>query len=421
VATLEARGTGVGVPDDGLVFIEDVAARLGLCAKAGAWARTRLGLGALRKAAVSQTAAILFTSGSEALPKAVPLTHANLLSNTRDVCEQVGLRCTERLVGFLPPFHSFGLTATVVLPLCTGIPVVHHPDPTKSGTIAQIIEAYGVTVLPTTPTFLRGILRASGGRRLDALRLVVTGGEACPAPLYAEAAERCPQAAVLEGYGITECSPVVSVNTTDDPRPGTIGRPVPSVRCAVVDPGAGCPVAEGETGMLLVRGPGIFGGYVGGSTGNPFVEHEGERWYRTGDLVSRDRDGVLTFRGRLRRFVKLGGEMISLPAIEGVLSDMCEAPAANGPSLAVEATPDEGSPEIVLFTTLPLERADANSCIRAAGLSALHNIRWVVHLDEIPVLGTGKTDYRALRARLANGMAQSADQAVAANIEGEDN
>ena len=164
--------------------------------------------------------------------------------------------------------------------------------------------------------------------------------------------------------------------------------------------------------MLLVRGPSVFGGYMHHEGPGPFVEFDGRDWYRTGDLVVEEPGGVLRSPGRLKRFVKMGGEMISLPAIEAVLAARFEPePTAGrgpggepakpqGPTLAVESAGPEGQIEIVLFTTQPLEREAVNRVIREAGLSGLHNIRRVVRVEEIPVLGTGKTDYRALRGML---------------------
>jgi len=208
---------------------------------------------------------------------------------------------------------------------------------------------------------------------------------------------------VLEGYGVTECSPIVSVNDERSPRPFTIGKALPSLEAAVVDVERWEEVGPGGTGQLLVRGPSVFGGYLGGGAEGPFAEFAGRRWYCTGDLVSRDPDGVLTFRGRLNRFVKLGGEMISLPAIESVLQAHVADAGDEGPTIAVEAVGDPDSPDIVLFTRTPADRSHVNALIREAGLSALHNIRQVVQIDAIPVLGTGKTDYRTLKARYSPG------------------
>jgi long-chain-fatty-acid--[acyl-carrier-protein] ligase len=204
---------------------------------------------------------------------------------------------------------------------------------------------------------------------------------------------------VLEGYGITECSPIVSANRPGRERRGTIGEPVGSLQTAVVDPETLQPVAHGDRGMLLVRGPSVFGGYLKHEGEPPFVEYQGRTWYRTGDLVRLDENDQLVFCGRLNRFVKLGGEMISLPAIESVLEQALSLPGEEGPTVAVEATPGE-HPELVLFTTAAASREVVNRHLRDAGLSPLHNIRQIRQLESIPLLGSGKTDHRAIRALL---------------------
>lgn len=403
VAKVESMGTDLSAVRERFWMLEEFAASLGTGAKLRAFLAARLSWRALRRVRPSPAApaAILFTSGSEALPKAVPLTHANLVANLRDIVRVVPLGPADRMVGFLPPFHSFGLTGTVLLPLCAGLPVVYSPNPTDGAALAQIIEAYGVTMLVGTPTFLAGITRAATDAQLASLRMVVAGAEKCPASLFEAVARRWPELRVIEGYGITECSPVLSANDLAAPRPGTLGRPLPSVEHAIVDLDTGRPVAPGRAGMLLVRGPSVFEGYLGFDGPSPFVEHDGKRWYRTGDLVRADGDGSWIFEGRLKRFVKLGGEMVSLPAVEEVLlrrfgrADDREIP------LAVEATPDEGRPELVLFCVRPVGREEANAALGEAGLSPLHFVRQVRQVAQIPVLGTGKTDYRALQAALS--------------------
>jgi long-chain-fatty-acid--[acyl-carrier-protein] ligase len=152
--------------------------------------------------------------------------------------------------------------------------------------------------------------------------------------------------------------------------------------------------------MLLVRGPAVFGGYLNPEAPQPFVPYDGKEWYRTGDIVVEDAAGVLTFAGRLKRFVKIGGEMISLPAIEAVLTEQLAREDDDGPFLAVVATADDEYPEIVLFTTRPVSRESANTLIRSAGLSGLHNVRRVIEIEELPLLGTGKCDYRTLQKKL---------------------
>ncbi|MEI6666827.1 MAG: AMP-binding protein [Acidobacteriota bacterium] len=403
--TTKLRGLGVDLAElEGrLVYIEDIVASLRPLDKLTAAVRSYTSLGALARVAQPDVAFVLFTSGSENLPKAVPLTQTNLLTNMRDILHMGQLEERDVLLGMLPPFHSFGLTTALLLPLCIGMRTVYHANPTESTLLAAQVEAAGATVIFATPTFLGGIVRAADGHQLDSLRLAVTGAEKCPDHLYDTLRERVPGAIVLEGYGITECSPVVSASPMADPVPGSIGRLLPSVEGVVVSLDLARRAAPEETGMLLVRGPSIFNGYLNYTGESPFVEFEHRTWYRTGDLVSARADGIIYFKGRLKRFIKLGGEMISLPAIESVLQAHFPDSGDDGPSIAVEAVGDADHPDIVLFTRHPADRVQVNGFIKAAGLSALHNVRQVVPVDTIPVLGTGKTDYRALKARYAAG------------------
>ena len=401
VQKIESQSGSLGSLKDRFVLVEELGKTIGTGAKLLAWLGARTTWRRrLVTSLVADTAVVLFTSGSESLPKAVPLTHANLLANMRDFLKIVSFRPDDRVIGILPPFHSFGLTVTVALPLCSGIPAVYHANPTEGALLARLIKAYEVTLLVGTPTFLGGIVRGVQGNELDSLRWVVSGAEKCPDTLFDLVQSRWPRLTVIEGYGITECSPVVSANEERNPQRGTIGKPLPSVETVLVDVETGERVGEERPGMLLVRGPSIFGGYLNYDGASPFVEFEQKTWYRTGDLVSRRKDGSLVFAGRLKRFVKLGGEMISLPAIEEVLARFCVKPEDEETVIAVEATPVELNPEIVLFTIRDLDREEINNHIRAAGLSPLHNIRQIRKLDKIPVLGTGKTDYRALKALL---------------------
>lgn len=381
------------------LYLEDLTAQIPSLPKLTAWLKARLSWQSLYRTPKTKYAVMLFTSGSESLPKVVPLTHKNILSNLMDISRFYTINRSDRLIGILPPFHSLGLTGTVILPLCLGVSTVYHPNPTEGLLITRLIEAYRVTILLGTPTFLNGIVRTAQAQQLKTLRIAITGAEKCPQTVYNAISDRCPGITVLEGYGTTECSPVVSGNDENNPRPGSIGKIMPSYEYVVVDPDTLLPVAQGMRGMLLVRGPSVFDGYYAYDGIQPFVELEGKKWYRTGDLVVEDADGVLSFAGRLKRFVKLGGEMISLPAIEAVLASHFPS-EEDKPCFAVAATPEELQPELMLFATFPVDRQEVNRFIRDSGLSPLHNIRYVIRIDEIPVLGTGKTDYRALKKRL---------------------
>jgi len=397
IDNLEFQGISFDGIEDKFVFLEDLGAGLTRMQKIISFIKSYGKGHSLLNEKITDTAVILFTSGSENLPKAVPLTHSNLLSNVRDVVNGLSLKKTDSLFGMLPPFHSFGLTGTFILPLCTGLKIVYHSNPTHSLFIARLIEAYRVSIIVGTPTFLYGIARAAEPEQLKSLNVAFSGAEKCPEAVYEALQLSCPEIKILEGYGITECSPVVSFNRPENAKPFTIGTVVESLDYAIVNLKNSARVNKGSQGMLLVKGPSIFKGYIKFSGSSPFVTFENRTWYKTGDLVKEDKDKILTFCGRLKRFVKLGGEMISLPAIEHVLLPYYSSEDDTSPVIAVEAVSHEDHPEIILFTTIKTDRNVVNRQIRHSGLSPLHNIRRIIEVDSIPVLGTGKTDYRSLK------------------------
>lgn len=376
--------------------LEEVAKKISLPAKLKALFMGRLRVRSLLRNPIAENAAILFTSGSETYPKAVPLSHTNFLANGRDVLQVLSLQSQDRLLGVLPVFHSLGLAGTVILPLCSGLQTVYWPNPTEGAHLARMTEIYKTSVFITTPTFLQNMLRNAEDNQLQSMRLIFSGAEKCPTSLFTAMQERVPGAVICEGYGVTECSPVISVNSPQKTYPGTIGPVLPSMHACIVHHESGEPVADGETGRLLVSGPNVFSGYLDGN-GSPFVEKDGKVYYDTGDLVVKDGHGCLSFVGRLKRFVKLGGEMISLPAIEQVLDDAF----GNGeePSLAVVPSGNEEHAELLLMTTQNISRSDVNTAIRNAGFSPLHNIRKILQIESLPLLGTGKIDYRQLQEK----------------------
>ncbi len=355
---------------------------------------------------IPEVAAVLFTSGSESSPKGVPLTHRNLLTNATDIIKVLNLAPNDTVLAMLPPFHSFGLMVGLVIPLTTGFKAVFHPNPTEPALLNGLIRDYQVSLLAMPPTFMNALLeQAKNSDALESVRFAFVGAEKCPEHVYQAFAKQCSKASLCEGYGITECAPAVSVNRPDDVMPGTIGHLLPSLTGVVVkeeDEVIKGRAKTDETGMFLVRGPSVFQGYVG-ETASPFVEFEGHLWYRTGDLVSMDKTGRLTFHGRLKRFVKIGGEMISLPQIENILLDAFsthpDAPE-EGVSLAVEAEFKEGETDIVLFTSLPITLSEVNTVIKTSGLSLLYSVKKIHKIDAIPLLGSGKTDYQKLKSYL---------------------
>ena len=394
---------GIEVPGAEYVFLEDVRARIGKLAALRAVLAARLFprrcLRRLPRPQPDDTAVVLFTSGSESMPKAVPLSHRNLLANSRAALEVLQLTNSDRMLGFLPPFHSMGLMGNIVAPILGGVRVVHYADPTHAAGSLQTIAAYQVTLLITTPTFFSYMLAMAKPNDLDSLHLVLTGAEKCPETLFARAAQLAPQAMIVEGYGITECSPLVSINRPDRVQPGTVGFPLRGVEVRVVDPDTRQSVASNATGMLLVRGPSVFGGYLNYDGPDPFVTADGHRWYVTGDLVQIDPEGCLHFRGRLKRFLKVAGEMVSLPALEEPLAQRWP-PTENGPQVAVEGIETPNGRRIALFTTRDIALREANALLAEAGFRGVMRLDEVCRVDAIPVLGTGKTDYKVLRKRL---------------------
>jgi long-chain-fatty-acid--[acyl-carrier-protein] ligase len=394
---------GITIEGSDYVFLEDVKKSIKKTEALGLMARTYLRptsfLRNLPKQDERDPAVFLFTSGSESAPKTVPLTHRNLLTNIHDSLAVLQPDQYDSLLGFLPPFHSFGLTGNVLLPQLSGIRSIRYADPTDAPGLVRLIGSYKPSMLFATPTFLGYILANCSGDEMQSLRKIITGAEACPEATHELCAQKAPEAIILEGYGITECSPVVAANRIEKNKHGSIGKPVEHVEAKIVHHETLEQVQDGETGMLLVRGDSIFDGYHAFDGPSPFVEVDNQQWYRTGDLVSADDDGYLQFQGRLKRFLKAGGEMISLPALEAPFQKKFPADE-NGPRVAVEGIETAGGRMVVLFTTTDIEIREASDLLLEAGLRGVMRLDAVQRIDAIPVLGTGKTDYKSLRVRV---------------------
>jgi len=395
--------TGVKIEGADYVFLEDLRKEIGkfeaLAALLGSRFFPRGILSTLPAVQPDQPAVVLFTSGSEKAPKAVPLTHRNILTDVRAGATALGFQRGDILLGFLPPFHSFGLSGNMILPLVGGVRVVHHADPTDARGLARKIAAYRPTLLLTTPTFFNYILNASRPDDITSLRLIVTGAEKCPEALFTRAKNMVPKAVLSEGYGITECSPVVSVSRPGNLRPGTIGQPLDGVEVLVVDPDSMAPLPVNQRGLLLVHGPTIFPGYLHYDGPSPFHERDGKRWYVTGDLASVDAEGFIHFAGRLKRFLKAGGEMISLPALEEPIA-AAYPPGEKGPQVAVEGIETPEGRRIVLFTTADIRVAEANALLTQAGFRGIMRLDEARRVESLPLLGTGKIDYKVLRSQI---------------------
>lgn len=351
------------------------------------------------KASPHDVAVILFTSGSESLPKAVPLTHINILSCLQGALEVISLENDTILLSFLPPFHSFGFSVLTILPLVTGLRVAYTPDPTASRDLVSVLKHTRANTLLATPTFLKMMLPVASGTDLQNVRLAVTGAESLsPQLIEAFRGKAAPGALILEGYGITECSPVLTINPPSKQKIKSVGTFIPCVEHLIVDVDAHIPLQQGSEGMILVRGDNIFAGYLDKNIKSPFITVSGKTYYQTGDLGYIDPDGFLFITGRLKRFIKIAGEMVSLPAVEQCLTQCFST--GDELTIAVEGSDSVEPPQIVLFTTTPLDVSSANNELKKAGFSNLIRIHRVELIDHIPVLGTGKIDYKEIRERI---------------------
>lgn len=394
--------------EDLIVTLEDVRRQLTLKDKLKAFYRSKLNTDKLlsifnvKYKPKTDQAVLLFTSGTESMPKGVPLSHENVLSNQRGTLKEVKIFQDDILLGMLPPFHSFGFTVTGLLPLLAGIRVAYYTDPTDGKGLVRAIERWGATIMGGAPTFIKGILKNAKLEQLKTVRLCFTGAEKAPQDLF-QMVKQLEHCRLIEGYGITECSPVLTINLSGDQSQG-VGKPLLGTELCVVGIDTHQPVSQGEQGLILAKGPNIFSGYLNKGISSPFVSLKDQQWYSTGDLGYLDPEGSLILSGRLKRFIKMGGEMVSLAAIEDALQKTIGQKSGlheEGAILAVCAKEEAGEKsKIFVFTRFPVSLDEVNRALREAGFSNLVRAFKVQQVEEIPLMGTGKVNYRALEARL---------------------
>ena len=402
------------------VFLEDVLESPGVLEKLLAFflalatpqALIRKAIGAKSgPRSIDDLATVIFSSGSTGDPKGVMLTHYNIASNIQQVSQVFMLDSGDRILGILPFFHSFGFMAALWMPAANGIGVVYHPNPLDSKVIGELVSQYRVTFLIATPTFLQAYMRRCSPESFGSLQYVLVGAEKLPDRI-ALGFEDIFGIRPLAGYGCTECSPVVTVNTRDFRAPGfrqvgarrgKIGHPLPGVTVKVVDLDTGQPVAPGTPGMLLVKGPNVMKGYLGRPEKTAAVLHDG--WYTTGDVALLEEDGFLTITDRLSRFSKIGGEMVPHVRIEDKLQELA---GVTEQVFAVTSLPDYKKGErIVVICTLSEDKlTPVVEKFGQCDLPALWKPRanQFFHVDALPILGTGKIDLRGVKA-LASSMA----------------
>lgn len=394
LAKLEDAVKAIGEVAD-IVYLEDIRGKLSLGDKL--W-----GLAAARAprffhgeatSGPDDPAVVLFTSGSEGLPKGVVLSHRNLNANQLQVSSIVDLSGQDKVLNPLPVFHSFGLLGGLLLPLLQGVKTFLYPSPLHYRAIPELVYETGSTMMFGTDTFLNGYARAAHPYDFYSTRYIFAGAERVKDETRRIYGEKF-GVRILEGYGTTECSPVVAVNTAMQFKPGSVGRLLPAMR-ARLEPVEG--IERG--GRLVVRGPNIMLGYY--RPDRPAeLEPPEDKWYDTGDIVEIDDLGFITILGRAKRFAKIAGEMVSLAAVEHEASDLWPEFAH-----AVVNLPDPAKGErLAMMTTCPdAERSILAKHLQERGLTELMLPKTIVQVAELPLLGSGKTDYQAVKQALSKG------------------
>jgi acyl-[acyl-carrier-protein]-phospholipid O-acyltransferase/long-chain-fatty-acid--[acyl-carrier-protein] ligase len=368
-----------------VTYLEDVRATVGLPDKLFAAAAGAFPKRFRTPSKPTDAGVILFTSGSFGVPKGVVLSQENLVANVRQIAAHIDLDPAWVMFNPLPTFHCFGLTGGVLLPILTGMKAFQYPSPLHIKQIPPLIKDTKASILLATDTFVNQYARSAEPDELSGLRFIVCGAEKVREETHNLIAERFGDVPVLEGYGATEASPVIAVNKPTDNRRGTVGGLLPGVETRL-EPVVGIPGG----GKLYVRGPNVMAGYLTPGGG---VEPPADGWHDTGDVVSITDDGWIKIKGRVKRFAKVGGEMVSLTAAE----DLACAVWPDGRH-AVISLPDPKKGERLILVT-DRRDADAGPLIAHAQAIQAPEIavpRKIIKVAEIPVLGTGKTDYVAL-------------------------
>ncbi len=380
-----------------LVYLEDLRKQLGLADKLWVAAALILPRRFMPRGDPEAPAVVLFTSGSEGMPKGVVLSHRALLANVAQIMSVFPFGPGETIFNALPVFHSFGLTAGALLPLVSGSRLVLYTSPLHFKAIPQLIRDKRCTVMFGTSTFLHHYARHAEADDFKTMKIVVAGAEKLADSVRRTWQERF-GIEIYEGYGVTETAPVLAVNHPGHARLGTVGTLVPGVAARIL------PVPGIEHGgELHVHGPNLLSGYYlleQPARLQPPLSAAGPGWYNTGDVAELDADGYLTLHGRLKRFAKVAGEMISLEVVES-LARTASADAQHAASSAADPARGES---IVLFTTdSGLNREQLKAAARVRGVPELAVPRRIEVLEALPLLGTGKVDYLRLKSMASAG------------------
>jgi len=378
---------------EGMIYLEDIMANLNGLQKIIALLMAKLPASLIKKLVhggeADDTAVILFTSGSEKDPKAVQLSHKNISSNIESVSIPYQFKEDDVFLCTLPYFHVFGLTVNLWLPLYHGMTLLTYANPLDFKKICSIVREEKATFMVGTPSFFWGYLRKSEPGDFDSLRIALTGADKCPDALR-EGFKAKHNITVYEGYGATECSPIISTNCPEFNRQGSVGKPIPGVQIRIEHYQTGELCGPGENGRILIKGDNVMKGYF-----DDFEEttlHIRGGWYDTGDMGNIDADGFLWHVGRLKRFVKIGGEMVSLVKIEDVL----EKTLPEDIECCVVEIPDaiKGAKIVAVVTTQLNEKATLKQMAKSLPQIALPKTFLVI--ENLPKMGSGKIDFRSI-------------------------
>ena len=378
-----------------VVYLEDVRLSIGMGDKLRGLARSFFpgGLGRMAPQGHKEPAAILFTSGSEGVPKGVCLSHENIISNIWQALSRIDVGEGDYMLNALPIFHSFGLTIGVFLPLLAGARSFLYVSPLHYRIVPEIAYEEGCTILMGTNIFLNGYSRKAHPYDFYSMRYIFCGAEALSEAVF-ERYAKVFGIRVMSGYGATECAPIICMNSSLEHKHGTVGRVLPGIEYKVM-PVGGIDSKEGRVGRLFVKGRNVMAGYLKNEDANRKYLVEDGGWYDTGDIVEVDESGFVKIVGRLKRFSKISGEMVSLTAVEEALAGIF----GENRDIAVMAAADERKGEKLVLVTngrnADLKRA--REVLREKGHSDLTFPREIIYMKELPKLGTGKPDYVKLR------------------------
>ncbi len=382
----------------GIIFIEDILSTITMVDKVKTAALFKLPTNVLLKmtpqSEEDDNAVILFTSGSEKSPKAVQLTHKNLISNLKAMLKTVNWSTKDKILSALPFFHVFGYNVNLWLPLIFSIKSVSYANPLDYAKIVSIIKEEQITLLISTPSFFSGYLKRSKPGDLSSIWLAIPGADATPKWLR-EAYLKDHGIKLYEGYGTTETSPVISFNNPDNYKPGSIGKVIPGLKVRICDINTGEILDKNKEGKIMVKGPAVMKGYFDDIEETMLRVKDG--WYDTGDIGLIDDEDYLWHKGRLKRFVKIGGEMVSLVKIESVILE--ELKDDNIECCVTEVPDAIKGVRIVVVLNKKINEKKLMKKI-ANRLVPIERPKKFVYFKEFPKMGSGKVDFRAVKERV---------------------